>query len=157
MSKQGTNARLIGILALATLVALVGYSFYAGTRGGASGSAPGTQPESTDLVASPDSAAQGDMPRATDGVPQLPKKEKGKMVTAAVEIVHLSPAARMLAENIQCVCGCKDILSTCFCEETPGSKDMKTYLEKLVSEGKNPTEVMSLMEERYGPAIHPGK
>ncbi len=155
MSKQRVNARVIGIVALATLVALVGYSFYAGARRGASASRQIEEKTGTDLIANPASTVQSDMPRATDDVPKLP--ERGKTITAAVEVVNLSPAARMLAEKIQCVCGCKDILAACNCGETPGSRDMKQYLQQLVNDGKNPTEVVSLMEERYGAAIHPGK
>ena len=67
----------------------------------------------------------------------------------------LTPQARLLAERLVCVCGCDDILATCTCTETPGSRDMKKYLQQLVDEGKNPLEVENAMVARYGEAVRP--
>ena len=77
------------------------------------------------------------------------------MVTAAFEDVALSPQARVLAERIKCVCGCNDQLSICTCKKTPGSQDMKKYLQELVNAGKTPGEIESAMVARYGPKALP--
>ena len=151
MSDEKTSGRLIGGLALATLIALVGYAFYSGSRGGPA--TPAAQAAGDPEAPAPAESGQAGAGQTSGEAAHL--QGKGKVVTATAEIVMLSPAARMLAEKIQCVCGCKDILAACNCKETPGSQDMQRYLQQLVNQGKNPTEVMSLMEARYGPGIHP--
>ena len=54
-----------------------------------------------------------------------------------------------------CVCGCGDILSTCSCLKTPGSRDMKQMLQRLVDEGKSPAEIKTEMVAAYGQAALP--
>lgn len=61
----------------------------------------------------------------------------------------------MLAERYMCVCGCGDILSVCSCLKTPGSRDMKQLLQRLVDEGKSPSEIKNEMVAVYGQAAIP--
>src|SRR5262249_39785561 len=85
----------------------------------------------------------------------VPKKSSRGMITASFEDVALSPQARVLAERIKCVCGCNDPLVICTCKKTPGSQDMKKYLQELVDAGKTPGEIESAMVARYGPKALP--
>ena len=64
-----------------------------------------------------------------------------------------SPEARIMTERYRCVCGCDDRLSVCTCHNTPGSRDMKAYVEELVSEGKSIAEIDRAMVERYGELV----
>lgn len=86
---------------------------------------------------------------------QIPALDEGQTITAQAEDVALSPQARLLAERFMCVCGCGDILSTCSCLQTPGSRDMKQLLQRLVDEGKSPSEIRTEMVAVYGQAALP--
>jgi len=68
----------------------------------------------------------------------------------AVVPVSLSPEAAVIAERYRCVCGCKDPLAVCTCNQTPGSNDMKLYVKELVEQRKTPSEIDAAMVERYG-------
>ena len=74
------------------------------------------------------------------------------MIKAEVSVV-LSPEARIMTERYRCVCGCEDRLSVCTCDNTPGSRDMKAYVEELVSARKSIPEVDRAMVERYGELV----
>jgi LPXTG-motif cell wall-anchored protein len=65
----------------------------------------------------------------------------------------LSPEARIMTERYYCVCGCGDRLSVCNCRNTPGSVDMKAYVEELVSARKSIREMDQAMVERYGEQV----
>jgi len=65
----------------------------------------------------------------------------------------LSPEARIMTERYRCVCGCDDRLSVCTCENTPGSRDMKEYVEELVTAHKSIREIDRAMIERYGEQV----
>ncbi|MFQ5877628.1 MAG: cytochrome c-type biogenesis protein CcmH [Acidobacteriota bacterium] len=93
-------------------------------------------------------AASARPPAAADQ-PGAPRG--GRAVTAAVPI-KLTPQARVAAERYRCVCGCNDPLSTCTCSRTPGSRDMKEYLQELVDQREGMQEIDRAMVERYGAA-----
>ena len=149
------KGRIAGLVALGALVALVGVAFYSSRD--ASGPAPpegGSSAAATSPMSSPGTVSgMTEMPSVTESLPAVTKK--GSLITAVAEDVALSPPARLLAERLQCVCGCKDILADCTCKETPGSRDMKKYLQQLVDEGRTPSEVETAMVARYGRAALP--
>lgn len=126
-----SKGRAVGFAALSALLVLVGVALYSLRSGGAV--TPGA-------------------PQATATTPA-----RGGEVTASVTIepINLTPPARLLAEGLKCVCGCDDILAECTCDKTPGSHDMKQYLQQLVDEGKPPAEVRKAMVEKYGQAVLP--
>ncbi|MGH9868368.1 MAG: cytochrome c-type biogenesis protein [Candidatus Polarisedimenticolia bacterium] len=146
-SGETLKRRIVGGGALAVLLVLAGVAFWPRQPGAAS-SPTGIQP----AAPSPDLPQGG----VTETLPTLPPRGKEiTEITATLEDVHLSPQARLMAERLVCVCGCNDILSTCNCKETPGSRDMKTYLQELVSGGKSPSEVEAAMVARYGEKVIP--
>ena len=163
-SGEALKRRLAGFGALGMLAFLVVYAFWprdvmpeGGAPGGAASSVSSPAPSA---VSSPAPDAAGSAPRVevpsaglTESLPPVPPR--GSAITARLEDINLSPQARVLAEKIICVCGCNDILATCTCNETPGSRDMKQYLQTLVDEGKTPAEVESAMVARYGDTILP--
>jgi len=65
----------------------------------------------------------------------------------------LSPEARIMTERYRCVCGCEDRLSVCTCENIPGSRDMKAYVEELVGAGRSIRDIDQAMIERYGEQV----
>ena len=115
----------------------------------ACGDAPAQRP-SGDTAVIPTTAAKG-----TSLTQAIPTIDKGQTIEAQAEDVMLSPPARLLAERYMCVCGCGDILATCSCNKTPGSRDMKQLLQKLVDEGKSPSEIKTEMVAVYGQAALP--
>ncbi len=129
---SSSRGRTLGFLALGALVALAGVGIYSARR------AP---PGAAIVTAAPDAPAAG-----ADG---------GASVTATIADVILSPQARIIAEGLKCVCGCDDVLADCVCEETPGSRDMKQYVQQLVNEGKSAAQVRDAMVARYGAAALP--
>jgi len=143
-SREKLLRRTVGLSALAVLLVLAGVAFWPRQPGA-------SVPQASILPAAPAS----DMPQArlTETLPPMPAR--GKEITATLESVSLSPQARLMAERFVCVCGCNDILSTCNCKETPGSIDMKKYLQELVSDGKTPAEVEAAMVARYGDKVIP--
>ena len=72
----------------------------------------------------------------------------GTAIAAAT--VKLTPEAQIATERYRCVCGCNDALSVCTCTQTPGSIDMKEYVQEQVNLGKSPAEIDQAMVEKYG-------
>lgn len=138
-STKGLRARFYA-LCVALLLPAAALS---GGCGETSGPAPGSE---TAVVA----PTQG-----TSLTEQIPAIDQGQTIEAQVEDVALTPQARLLAERFMCVCGCGDILSTCSCLKTPGSRDMKQLLQRLVDEGKSPSEIKTEMVAVYGQAALP--
>lgn len=147
-----SKGQVAGFAALGLLVALTAVAFYSSRQG-----RPAPRSRSDSPI--PSGGRQLDVAgtpapvRVTESLPEQPPK--GSTITAVAEDVMLTPQARLLAERLVCVCGCDDILATCTCTETPGSRDMKKYLQQLVDEGKNPLEVENAMVARYGEAVRP--
>ncbi len=73
----------------------------------------------------------------------------GTPITAVVPF-HLTPEASIVAERYRCVCGCNDLLNVCTCNKTPGSNDMKRFLQGLVAERKSVDEIDGAMVGKYG-------
>jgi hypothetical protein len=143
-----SRGQVAGLAAVGALVALTGAALYS-SRGGA----PAPEGERAAETAP---SAPTEAPITSSGTPSPESSNKeGASITAQVEEIMLSPQARILAERFTCVCGCKDILATCSCEKTPGSRDMKKYLQQLVDEGKAPADVEAAMIARYGEAAKP--
>jgi LPXTG-motif cell wall-anchored protein len=78
--------------------------------------------------------------------------EQGTTITAQIPI-HLTPEASIIAERYRCVCSCNDPLSVCTCSKTPGSRDMKQYVQELVNQKKSGKEIDAAMAARYGPNV----
>jgi len=147
MLSKYKKGRIVGVVSLTLLFALLAFAFTIGRQGAVPAGLSPSQSVATPL--------QADMPTSglTGSIPEV--MPTAGEVTAVMSVVPLSPQARLLAERFQCVCGCKDILATCVCEKTPGSRDMKRYLQALVNEGKSPAEVEGAMVARYGPSVIP--
>jgi cytochrome c-type biogenesis protein CcmH/NrfF len=165
VTQEASKGRLAGFIALGALLVLVGIAFYAERGSSSTGSTPSpARPEPAGSETSPTSsnqrppAADGSTPSRPAPLPSEPAPSgagKGSTITAVLDDVALSPQARLLAERFQCICGCKDILATCTCEKTPGSRDMKKYLQELVTQGKTPAEIEAAMIARYGQDVIP--
>lgn len=93
-------------------------------------------------AATPDPGAAAETPA---GAPQ-----QGTPIVAVA--VNLSAEAAIVAERYRCVCGCNDPLSVCACTLTPGSIDMKKYVQELVDQKKSVGEIDAAMVARYGEA-----
>jgi len=65
----------------------------------------------------------------------------------------LSPEARIMTERYRCVCGCGDRLSVCTCDNKPGSRDMKAYVEELVAAHTSIGDIDQAMIARYGEQV----
>ena len=150
-----SRGQVAGFAALGLLVVLAAVTFLSSRQGRTTvpTSSPGTPaaPEASAPRTAPDTEAA-----PATGHPKerkLERDSKGTVITAVAEDVMLTPKARLLAERLNCVCGCNDVLATCTCSENPGSHDMKKYLQQLVDEGKNPSEVEEAMVARYGAAV----
>ena len=76
---------------------------------------------------------------------------EGTPITAVA--VTLTPEAAIATERYRCVCSCNDPLSICTCTQTPGSIDMKRYVQELVNGKKTPAEMDQAMLARYGEAV----
>jgi len=87
---------------------------------------------------------------AQAGEPAAP--EKGTAIAAQIP-VHLTPEASVIAERYRCVCSCNDPLNVCTCSKTPGSRDMRQYVQELVNEKKSGKEIDAAMVSRYGPTV----
>ena len=72
--------------------------------------------------------------------------------TAIVETTppRMTPEASIVAERYMCMCGCELVLGGCICSNTPGSRDMKAYLQSLVGEKMSMEEIDRAMVEKYG-------
>jgi hypothetical protein len=120
------SAALAVVIGGIVLIGVIGYAFY--RKNAATAAAPAA-PEAP--------AAAG----AEGGVP----------ITAVS--VDLSPEASIATERYRCVCSCNDPLSVCTCTQTPGSIDMKQYVQELVAAGRTPAEMDAAMVARYGAAV----
>jgi Cytochrome C biogenesis protein len=95
-------------------------------------------------------AAQAGAPAAQPA--DAPAPEQGTAIAAQVP-VHLTPEASIIVERYRCVCSCNDPLSVCTCSKTPGSRDMKQYVQELVNQKKSGKEIDAAMAARYGPSV----
>jgi hypothetical protein len=86
--------------------------------------------------------------------PATPPPPRGT-VTATMTLVDLTPAARIQAEKFRCVCGCRLSLGECYCAKTPGSVEMKRFLQGLVGQGLAPAEIEKAMVGKYGASVAP--
>lgn len=127
--------RTVNIAALAGAVLLIGLVSFAVYRRSHPAGAPAGGPEAGGATA-----------------PVAAGSEEGTEISAPVPI-HLSPEASIVAERYRCICGCNDPLNVCTCTRTPGSRDMKLYVQQLVNDKKPPAEIDALMVDRYGEAV----
>jgi len=88
---------------------------------------------------------------APDAAP-FPAPPKG-FVSTTTTLINLSPPAQIQAEKFRCVCGCGLSLGECTCRKTPGSIDMKSYLQGLVDRKLDPAEIGKEMVAKYGPEV----
>lgn len=84
--------------------------------------------------------------------PPAEKPEKGVQIAAPLP-VHLTPEAAIVAERYRCVCSCNDPLNVCTCSKTPGSRDMRLYVQQLVDQKKTPHEIDTAMVAKYGSSV----
>ncbi len=91
--------------------------------------------------------AGGEPPAGAEATP-VP----GTPVSAVVPI-RLSPEASIIAERYRCVCGCNDLLNVCTCNKTPGSNDMKRFLQSLADQKRTAAEIDAAMVAKYGPGV----
>lgn len=173
---SAAKGRLVGFVSLGALLILVGVAFYSSRD--ASAPPPPTSPEPPAAIRTPAVQPQPPQPSQTPQTSQVTepadtrpdpilskmphvadslaaKPGKGAIISTKLDDIALSPPARLLAERLRCVCGCPDTLAVCTCKKTPGSRDMKKYLQELVNAGKTPAEVESAMVARYGPSVLP--
>ncbi|HXI04019.1 MAG TPA: hypothetical protein VNI57_12660 [Candidatus Saccharimonadales bacterium] len=94
-------------------------------------------------------------PATGDTAPAPPPIDEHGVVTAIATVVNLSPQARMLAENLKCVCGCGMRLGRCSCEKDPGGVSMKRHLQSLFDKGLTPDQVRAEMVKAYGTDVLP--
>jgi hypothetical protein len=87
---------------------------------------------------------------APGGAPAEPMQ--GTAITATLP-VRLTPEATIIAERYRCVCSCNDLLNVCTCTKTPGSRDMRQYVQELVNQKKTGKEIDEAMVARYGPGV----
>ncbi|MFQ5701404.1 MAG: hypothetical protein ACE5HU_06130 [Acidobacteriota bacterium] len=146
-----SKGRFVGFVALAALLVLVAVAFFSG-RG-----RPEPSPSSARGPAEPGAVRAGNGVSASQTRPTQASGPVGEggVVQVQQSIVALSPQARLLAERYRCVCGCNDVLATCTCSKTPGSHEMKKYLQHLVDEGKNPADIEAAMTNRFGQTALP--
>jgi len=95
-------------------------------------------------AAHPEAAQKGAAPGDT------PPPPGGGVITQVVP-VRMSPEASIVAERFRCVCGCNESLGACTCNKTPGSNEMKTFLQQQVDQKKGGTEIDQAMIEKWGP------
>ncbi|MBI1949790.1 MAG: cytochrome c-type biogenesis protein CcmH [Acidobacteria bacterium] len=141
--RAGTGApppdqpRLISLVAVAGAVILIGLvSFALYRRSHPAASSPEPAP-----------AAGGPAPAQEQATPIA-----GTPIAAPVP-VRLSPEASIVAERYRCICSCNDPLNVCTCTRTPGSRDMKMYVQELVNQKKSGMQIDEAMLARYGPAV----
>lgn len=95
---------------------------------------------------------QSPQPTPPQAEAEAPAAADTTLIKAEVPAL-LSPEARIMTERYRCVCGCDDRLSVCTCQNTPGSRDMKAYVEELVSAGRSIRDIDQAMIERYGKQV----
>src|SRR5207247_11207564 len=96
----------------------------------------------------PETAPAGETAKQETGEAPPP----GTPITATLP-VRLSPEATIIAERYRCVCSCNDPLNVCTCTKTPGSRDMRQYVQELVNQKKTGKEIDAAMAARYGPGV----
>jgi len=129
---QPRVANLVVVAGAVVLIGLVAFALYRKSHTGAPGAAP--EPSATPAQAGTENLVQG-----TPIAAPLP--------------VRLSPEASIIAERYRCVCSCKDPLNVCTCTKTPGSHDMRMYVQELVNKKKTGQEIDAAMVERYGSSV----
>ncbi len=128
--------RAVNLAALAGFVVLIGLAAFALYRRG------------HPAAPAPETAPAGEAAKQQPGPAQAP----GTPITATVP-VRLSPEATIIAERYRCVCSCNDPLNVCTCTKTPGSHDMRSYVQELVNQKKTGHEIDLAMLARYGPTV----
>lgn len=132
--------RLISLVAVAGAVIVIGLVSFALYR--RSHQAP--------QVAEPVQAGGGEAAGQDAGAAGTPVA--GTPIAAPIPI-RLSPEASIAAERYRCICSCNDPLNVCTCTRTPGSRDMKTYVQELVNQKKSGKEIDAAMIARYGAGV----
>lgn len=127
----------VAVLGALLLVGLIGFAVY--RRGGSAAGDPDAAGAEADATVPGDDAAGAGS--AAEGTP----------ITAVA--VPLTPEAKVAVERYRCICGCNDALSVCTCTLTPGSIDMKNYVQELATQKKSPAEIDAAMVGRYGEAV----
>ena len=125
--------RLVNLAAVAGAVVLVGLVAFALYRK----SHPAAPPPATAPAGGAGQGETGTGPAA------------GTPISAPLP-VRLTPEATIIAERYRCVCSCNDPLNVCTCTKTPGSRDMRTYVQELVNQKKTGGEIDAAMVARYG-------
>jgi hypothetical protein len=126
-------ANLVVVAGAVVLIGLVAFALYRKSHPATPGAAP--EPSAT-----PAPAAGTENP--AQGTP-----------IAAPLPVRLSPEASIIAERYRCVCSCNDLLNVCTCSKTPGSRDMRLYVQELVNAKKTGQEIDAAMVSRYGSGV----
>lgn len=85
------------------------------------------------------------------GGPSYPSSTPG-LVAEAPSAAAALQAAEVIKE-LNCVCGCKMVLSTCTCDEVKGSKEIGLFVRSLVDRGMLKPEILTRLQERYGAGI----
>jgi len=130
---QPRLANLVVVAGAIVLIGLVAFALYRSSHPGAPGAAP--EPSATP----PQAAGTATPPQGTPIAAPLP--------------VRLSPEASIIAERYRCVCSCNDLLNVCTCSKTPGSRDMRLYVQELVNAKKTGQEIDAAMVSRYGAGV----
>ena len=133
--------RLISLVAVAGAVILIGLVSFALYRRSHQG------PQATEPV-----ATDGGKPAQEPGAFATGTPMAGTPIAAPLP-VRLSPEATIVAERYRCICSCNDPLNVCTCTKTPGSRDMRTYVQELVNQKKSGKEVDAAMIARYGAGV----
>jgi hypothetical protein len=115
------------------LIGLVAFALYRNSLPGAPSAPPASSPTP-----------------APGGGTQSPAQ--GTPITAPLP-VRLTPEASIIAERYRCVCSCNDPLNVCTCSKTPGSRDMRLYVQQLVDKKMSGPEIDKAMIDRYGAGV----
>ena len=137
------GARSMPIAAIAgalVLVGLIGIALYRRAVGPPAGNAGvGSEGAATGQAAGTEEAAGT-------------ASAEGGTTIAVKAPTLLSPEAAILAERYRCVCGCNDPLGVCTCRLTPGSEEMKLFVQDLARRGLTPEEADREMTAKFGAA-----
>ncbi len=128
--------RVVNLAAVAAFVVLIGLVAFALYRKG------------HPVAPAPETAPAGPAAKQESGTGPA----AGTAITATLP-VRLTPEATIIAERYRCVCSCNDPLNVCTCTKTPGSHDMRTYVQELVNQKKSGKEIDAAMIARYGPNV----
>ncbi len=134
-----TPPRMVNLVVVAGAVILLGLVAFALYR--RSHPAVPTAPPAAAATPAPAGAAEG--------------PGQGTPITAPLP-VRLTPEASIIAERYRCVCSCNDPLNVCTCTKTPGSHDMRQYVQELVNQKKTGKEIDAAMIARYGSGVLTG-